>query len=201
MKSCPFCKEEIENDARQCPHCRSALDEASAATVAKAPDRAGITGWVLLPALALAVQVYSVFKKLILEPQELRSRGYTVSFRMPPLVADLILLALVLLTAFFFFRRRRLAPPLFIVLVMAAFLAWVVVIGLSPSFGDEPIIGVFSMCWSSRLTSSGRNAWPPPSPCRSIRPTRWIDCCGRWKNRCWVSFLFCSAGENGCLFS
>jgi hypothetical protein len=107
------------------------------------PAKAGIAGWLLLPALGLLVQVYAVVEKLVLDPQKWRGRGYSVIYRTAPLVADLILLAIVLVAAWLFFRRRRLAPPVYVLTVMAAFLAWVVVVGLSPTFRDEPIIGIF----------------------------------------------------------
>ena len=143
MKKCSYCHEEIEETLSPCPHCRSNLQ----ADPHRVPleDRAkAINGWLFLPALFFAVQIYSGIKKMILDPIGMQSRGFIRVYWSPPaLIYNLIFIALVLMAMWLFFRKRRLAPAFFILTVLYAFIGWVILGGVINIPGDEPIIAVF----------------------------------------------------------
>ena len=105
----------------------------------------GIGGWILFPALALIIQPVMVFKMSFLDAMQLRSRGFTVHYVWPAIVANLMIVLMVLVVSYFFFRKRRIAPSLFIIYLMLIFAMSTILQAFVPNLEVPFIAYIFSL--------------------------------------------------------
>jgi hypothetical protein len=103
---------------------------ASTPPAATAPPRIG--GWVLLPALALAVQPL-MFLRGLLALVTPHPAFMHVTVVWPVMLLDVVILLGVLFVARFFFTRKQVTPPLYVLYALTVFLLW----NLVDAFTDQ----------------------------------------------------------------
>lgn len=107
--------------------------------------KAGIGGWLLLPAAALIIQPVYALKYMVLDPARMRARGFGVHYLWPAVAVNLFIVLLALAVAYFFFQKCAVAPPLYILYALAVFAVSMVVEAFSGARGVPIVADLFGV--------------------------------------------------------
>ena len=104
-----------------------------------------IGGWLWLPAIALMIQPLSFFTGIL---PSFKSQGPNIllTFNLPVLIGDIVILSMVAIVAWIYFNRKKIAPGLYILQIIIMVLMWEIMDGLIESQKDPPFIGMMFHC-------------------------------------------------------
>lgn len=153
MKRCPYCQEEIHDEAIKCKHCKRMIGAPAAAVSPEQTKsnlgvyknvQSGIGGWLFLPALAIIIQPIVFIQKNLEVFRMAQNFGGRVIIDYPAMITNLIILFCVALVGYLFFKRKTIAPVSFVLYILIGFSLWTIHDTFAAQFKAPIIANLFT---------------------------------------------------------